>query len=58
MSDESSAGGMLSGILEDEDGWLVAQLTTNQNETIGFGLRSEGQQVDSFDYKCPGCEGA
>jgi len=31
-----SRGGMLSGILdEEEDGWLVAQLTTNQNETIG-----------------------
>lgn len=26
---------MLSGILEEDEGWFVAQLTTNQNETIG-----------------------
>jgi len=31
-------GGMLSGILEDDDGWFVAQLTTNQNETMGRDL--------------------
>lgn len=30
-----SRGGMLSGILEEDEGWLVAQLMTNQNETIG-----------------------
>lgn len=30
-----SRGGMLSGILEDDEGWFVAQLTTNQNETMG-----------------------
>ena len=33
-----SAGGMLSGVLEDEDGWYSAHLTTNQNEAIGRGL--------------------
>ena len=33
-------GGMLSGVLEDDDGWFVAQLTTNQNETIGGNLRN------------------
>lgn len=31
-------GGMLSGVLEDDDGWFVAQLSTNQNETMGRGL--------------------
>lgn len=30
---------MLSGILEEDEGWLVAQLMTNQNETIGDCLR-------------------
>ncbi|CAJ1393685.1 unnamed protein product [Effrenium voratum] len=30
-----SRGGMLSGVLEDEDGWYSAHLTTNQNEAIG-----------------------
>ena len=28
----------MSGILEDDEGWFVAQLTTNQNETIGRDL--------------------
>jgi hypothetical protein len=34
---------MLSGILEDDDGWFVAQLTTNQNETMGRDLSKLSQ---------------
>ena len=30
---------MLSGILEEDEGWFLAQLTTNQNETIGGSFR-------------------